>query len=348
MEERFTRKTARKDIVFGETADRFIANQKGKGNAPATINHYEHTIKKLCKFFCWLMLPEKYDLMSDEDRIKAGMEQKVSVFDKDGIECDFRTFLTETGKVNEVTVNTYFRDYRVIAYWLADSGFIEGHRITIKTVEPNIKEVYTDTEISKLLKKPKADCSFTEYRNWVVIHHLLATGNRISTICAIKISDIDWNDEMLAVQVQKNKRKTHIPIEETYMKVLKEYVDLWLTDEKGNYISEFLFPSAYLNSEEKLNRVTLSQSLADYNKSRGVLKTSTHLFRHTFAKHWIMAGKDLHSLQKILGHSTLDMVTHYANLYDTDLKPKVEEHSILREQKNKSRNAGRLIQRRGK
>ncbi|MBQ7123723.1 MAG: hypothetical protein IJO01_03825 [Oscillospiraceae bacterium] len=37
MEERFTRKTARKDIVFGEAADRFIANQKGKENAPATI-----------------------------------------------------------------------------------------------------------------------------------------------------------------------------------------------------------------------------------------------------------------------------------------------------------------------
>ena len=33
----YMRKIAIKDIVFGEAADRFIANQKGKGNAPATI-----------------------------------------------------------------------------------------------------------------------------------------------------------------------------------------------------------------------------------------------------------------------------------------------------------------------
>ena len=349
MEERFTRKAQRKNISFEEAADRFISVQKGRGNSPATINHYKRTIKKLCKFFCWLAVKnEKYDSLADEEKIKIGMEQSVSIFDKSGIECDLRTFLTEAGNMNSVTVNTYFRDYRVIAYWLAEENFINGHKIVIKAVEPNVKKVYTDEEIAKLLKKPKADCGFAEYRNWVIIHHFLATGNRISTICAIKIEDVDWDDSMLAVQVQKNKRKTRIPIEETYMKVLKEYVDLWLTDENGEYITEFLFPSAYLNSEEKLNRITLSKSIADYNRSRNVLKTSTHLFRHTFAKHWILAGKDLHSLQKMLGHSTLEMVTHYANLYDTDLKPKVEEHSILREQKNKTKNAGRLIQQRGK
>ncbi len=349
MEERFTRKAVKMDIAFEEAAGRFLSAQKGRGNSPATIKHYEGTIKKLYKFFCWLAVKnEKYDSLTDEERIKIGMEQGVSFFDKDGIECDFRTFLMETGNMNAITVNTYFRDYRVIAYWLAEENFINGHRIIIKAVELNVKKVYTDGEIAKLLKKPKADCGFAEYRNWVIIHHLLATGNRISTICAIKIEDVDWEDSMLAIQVQKNKRKTRIPIEETYMKILKEYVDLWLTDENGNYISDFLFPSAYLDSDEKLNRVTLSKSLADYNKSRGVSKTSAHLFRHTFAKHWIMSGKDLHSLQKMLGHSTLEMVTHYANLYDTDLKPKVEEQSILREQKNKTKNAGRLIQRRSK
>ena len=94
----------------------------------------------------------------------------------------------ETGITNEVTINTNFRDYRAIAYWLMEAGLIENHKIKIKAVEPKIKEVYSDAEIAKLLKTPRSDCGFAEYRNWVVIHHLLATGNRISTICAIKIS----------------------------------------------------------------------------------------------------------------------------------------------------------------
>jgi len=117
---------------------------------------------------------------------------------------------------------------------------------------------------------------------------------------------------------------------------------MWLTDANGEYICEYLFPSAFVNSPEQMNRVTLGRSIAEYNKSRKVSKTSTHLFRHTFAKHWIMSGKDLHSLQKMLGHSTLDMVTHYANLYDVDLIPKVEENSILKEHKSQSKSDCRL------
>lgn len=331
---------------FAVVANQFIEYQKGKGNSPITVKHYQQTIKKLCLFFCWLSdTQDNYNELSIEDRVRDGDAQPYCIFERDNIESEFRDFLYDIEEVSDVTVNTYFRDYRAIAYWLMDMDLIKRHTISIHNVETDVKDVYTDDEISKLLKKPKDDCTFAEYRDWVVIHHLLATGNRISTICSIKISDIDWNDSMLAIQVQKNKRKARIPIETEYAKVLEEYVNTWLIDEKGNYVSEYLFPSSYTASTQPMNRSTLGSSIAKYNKSRGVSKTSTHLFRHTFAKHWIMAGKDLHSLQKMLGHSTLEMVTHYANLYDVDLKPKVEEKSILKEQKAKNRNSGKMIKR---
>lgn len=331
---------------FDIVAKQFIEVQKGRGNSPITIRHYQQTIKKLCLFFCWLSDTQgNYSELSDEERVNHGAAQPYCIFERDSIESEFRDFLYDVEEVSDITVNTYFRDYRAIAYWLMDMELIKRHTISIHNVETDVKEVYTDDEIAKLLKKPKDDCSFAEYRDWVVIHHMLATGNRISTICNIKISDIDWNDCMLAIQVQKNKRKARIPIETEYAKVLEEYINTWLIDEKGNYVSEYLFPSSYAASTMPMNRSTLGNSIAKYNKSRGVKKTSTHLFRHTFAKHWIMAGKDLHSLQKMLGHSTLDMVTHYANLYDADLKPKVEENSILKQQKAKKRNSGKMIKR---
>jgi len=40
-------------------------------------------------------------------------------------------------------------------------------------------------------------------------------------------------------------------------------------------------------------------ALARYNHNRGVMKTSAHLYRHTFAKHWILNGGDIFRLQKI-------------------------------------------------
>ncbi len=39
-----------------------------------------------------------------------------------------------------------------------------------------------------------------------------------------------------------------------------------------------------------------------------------HVLRHTFASHFIMNGGDLLTLQKILGHQTIQMTMRYAHL----------------------------------
>lgn len=40
----------------------------------------------------------------------------------------------------------------------------------------------------------------------------------------------------------------------------------------------------------------------------------THILRHTFASHYMMGGRDILSLQRILGHSSIAMTMRYAHL----------------------------------
>jgi len=49
------------------------------------------------------------------------------------------------------------------------------------------------------------------------------------------------------------------------------------------------------------------------------VRNSPHTLRHTFAKMYLMEGGDIFSLQKILGHSSLEMVKVYLNLTSSDV-----------------------------
>jgi len=167
--------------------------------------------------------------------------------------------------------------------------------------EKTLKETYTAYELERLLQKPDIKkCRFSDYRNWVIVCYLLGTGNRLSTVCNLKIKDIDFTNHEISLRKVKNKKQYIIPLAPTLGKIFSEYLQY----RRGNE-DDYLFCSQY---GEKLQRDALTTAIYRYNRSHGVTKTSMHLFRHTFAKDWILSGGDIFRLQSILGHSSLEIV----------------------------------------
>lgn len=54
-----------------------------------------------------------------------------------------------------------------------------------------------------------------------------------------------------------------------------------------------------------------------------------HALRHTFAVNYLRRGGSVFHLQKLLGHSTLEMTRRYANLMTEDLQAVHERVSLL-------------------
>jgi integrase/recombinase XerD len=57
------------------------------------------------------------------------------------------------------------------------------------------------------------------------------------------------------------------------------------------------------------------------------VRCSPHTLRHTGAKRFMLAGGDVFTLQKLLGHTSLAMVRRYVELAAVDVRPQHERHS---------------------
>lgn len=278
----------------------FIQYCKVRNLAPDTIIFYRNTYKKFINHY-------------PPNRVMNDINYST-----------IQSYILELGakELNTITINSYLRGIRAFLYFSMRFDYLTKFALPLLKTETQAKEVYTDAELRILLQKPTTKtCLFSEYRNWVVINYALGTGNRVNTIINIKIKDIDFENGFISLLKTKNKKYQIIPLSGTLSTILAEY----LTYRKGT-------PDDYLFCNSLGTRLcdrSLQGDVARYNRRRGITKTSMHLFRHTFAKKWILSGGDIFRLQKILGHSTLHMVKDYLNLFSPDLKIGFDKFNAL-------------------
>lgn len=294
----------------------FLVNRMTKGNAEASLDAYRRFYKKFCA-----MIPSS---------IESGatvQQMPISMIDDDLIKATFIATLKgkDGSPVSQQTINHYLRSYRAFGHFCEEEGYIPaGFTCPVKEVDPPIKEVYTEAELKKLLKEPSIE-DFVAYRSYAIITLILTTGARSNTILNIRVGDFDPETGYITFNTTKAHRTIKEGLDAQCVNVLRKYVERWRSFDTTKD-TDYLFCSVY---DEQMSRGTLCKSIKEYNNSRGVKKTSLHLFRHTFAKMWITSGGDIITLSKVLTHSELEMVKRYSNLYSTDLKVEVEQHSAI-------------------
>lgn len=294
---------------FDNLKQDFLDDKKYSGTAEATLNGYRYDITRFLKF------------LSDEQLAvnEAGFKRYV-------------IHLTDSGMTAN-RVNHYIRSVKVFLYWCMEQDEIAPFKIKMVKAQETIKDVYTQEELCALIQPPKREDSFVVWRSWAIINFILGTAAREATVCEMQMQDISFDDRTITFRHLKNKHVQLLPMSEALASCLKKYISLWRQDADE---TAYLFPSFY---DESLSTNALKHSQARYNRSRGVEKTSVHLLRHSFVKNWCMSGGNVFKLQKVLGHSTLTMTQHYANLYSNDLREGFDSHAALDGLQKKRRTA---------
>jgi integrase/recombinase XerD len=191
---------------------------------------------------------------------------------------------------------------------------------------PKVKEpelvlpTFTAAQIKCLLKwKPKAKCS---RRLHLLILILLDTGCRISEALTLRVCDVDM-DNMLVTLDGKGRKQRIVPFSFELRKVLFRYIA-----EFNRKPDSLLLAS---KNETQLGRRVMLRDVKRVCKRLGFTPPARtlHSFRHSFAVNYLRRGGSVFHLQKVLGHSTLEMTRRYANLVTADLQAVHERVSLL-------------------
>ena len=146
-------------------------------------------------------------------------------------------------------------------------------------------------------------------RDIAICEMLFSTGIRISELCSIDISDIDFISQDLLIHGKGSKERiVHIGCSESFAAIL-EYYKLFhpTTTKTGPF---FITESGAPVSDQSVRRM-----LKKYSKllSSDIIITP-HMIRHTFATALLEADVDIRYIQKMLGHSSIHTTEIYTHV----------------------------------
>lgn len=217
------------------------------------------------------------------------------------------------------TINGRIKTCKVFFTYLFRENYIKTNLVEqmqlIKT-EKKMIATFSKNQMIQLLEQPDRT-TFVGLRDYTMMLLMLETGLRLSELIQLRVDDIRWTENEIYIFRGKGGTTRRVPFQKTCGQALRHYLK-----ERGTALSETLFVTVY---DTSLHPRTFQENLSTYGKSAGLrgVRVSPHTFRHSMAKFYILNGGDPFTLQQILGHSTLDMVRHYVQLFRSDVQ---EQH----------------------
>ena len=275
----------------------FIEYLKSRQVSRNTLLSYERDINQLATYF--KNIDKKMFDATEEDLQK------------------YIVYLTTMGKSN-ATISRNVASMKAFYRYLLKNKLVEEN-IALNLAAPKVEKKELSnlsvSEVEKLLEQPSSK-DLKGQRDKAMLELLYATGIRVTELVSLTMSDVNVNAGHIKVK-KKNKERV-IPISNTALKYLKEYIEnvrplLIKTEEEQ---------SLFINANgQKMTRQGFWKILKQYKDEAKIEKELTpHTIRHSFAVHMLQNGAELKSVQELLGHTDVASTMMYTHVADLKLR----------------------------
>ena len=319
--------------IFLQMED-FLSYCQSKGLSQKTIFSYDQTLKLFAKY-----LEVEHDItdaslvteqvireyiMSLQERGKYTVVSKEDT--KKWNNPDVRA---DKGKpITKSTINNYIRNIKVFFNFLDEYDMIRKNPVKkIKQLRNprKAKDFINDRDFNNLIKC--LDLSkYSEYRDYTIIQLIIDTGMRLGECLLLQMQDIDINERCIVLKAENTKGKAERVV--FYSSEMGVLMRRWIQFKDRYVESEYLFPSKTYKTKIRVSN--FEKNFRMYCSRIGLKDVTPHTLRNNFAKRFLMAGGDIYTLSRILGHSSVTVTEKaYLDLTDKDIKKNYQRYSPL-------------------
>jgi site-specific recombinase XerD len=261
---------------------------KAKNLAPSTIKSYRTVMANLTAYL-----------------LAQGMPTTVSAVTREHLE-SFLGDMLDRG-LSAATAGKHYRSMQQFWKWLEEEGEITRSPMA-RMKPPKVPEqpvpIFTEAELKRLLDSCKGT-DFEARRDNAIIRVFFDTGCRLGEVSALKVDDIDWEQDVLYV-MGKGRRGRAAPFGAKTGEALRRYLRARVRHAKAADTDRL-----WLGRYGALTDSGIDQMLDRRGKQAGVEGVHPHRFRHTFAHNWLAAGGQEQDLMRLAGWRTQQMVARY-------------------------------------
>lgn len=221
--------------------------------------------------------------------------------------------------MSNVSINTHLRCVNAYLKWLhVEHGAPLLHLPRLKENQKVLATLSTE-QIEKFIKYTPKTTNLR--RAWLLGMLILDCGLRLSEALSLRVGDIDMANLLITIQ-GKGGRVRITPISFA-MRAHAFKMTKGVATGAPIFSTALGTPIGARNVQRAFKIIAKTLGIRD-------VRFSPHTLRHTFAVHYLRRGGNVIYLQRILGHTTIEMTNHYCqSLGSADLRSVHEQFGLL-------------------
>lgn len=265
--------------------------------------------------------------LADADRLQDFLRGRGVDFDRADVQTlsDFVASLADLGIAPRSIARTVSGIKSVFRYLRLEREIDANPALLLDTprIGRHLPTVLSVGEIDSMIAAIDPE-SPTALRNHAIIETLYGCGLRVSELCDMCLSRIDFTRGMALIEGKGSKERI-VPMSDSSLELIRRYVS---TDRASLRIDRGEEDIVFLNVRgHRLTRqmvFTVLRQLAALAGIRTVI--SPHTLRHSFATHLLEGGANLRAIQQMLGHESISTTEIYLHMDNSHLRDEILRH----------------------